>query len=279
MGTGDKTYVLAVASGKGGVGKSTVSVNLAVALTQTGSKVGLLDADIYGPDVALMVGITRRRPAKSLTVWRNPAAGGGRIEALERFGVKIMSTQFLVAEDQALSWSMPLVDLLLQRLTHDVDWGEPDFLVVDLPPGTADVQQRLAAHLRLSGALVVVTPQDLAHLDAKKVLAMFGQLDVPVLGGVENMSGLRCGSCGSEVDVFPRVASERSIWAAGVRQLARLPLDPIVAESAERGVPLVKAHPETVHAEAFRALAARIRGYPEGDGGHHGRGGEESPDD
>jgi len=257
---GDKTYVLAVSSGKGGVGKSTVSVNLAIALAQAGSTVGLLDADLYGPDVALMVGITRRRPAKSVTVWHNPAAGGGPIDPLERFGVKIMSTQFLIAEDQALSWSMPLVDLLLQRLTRGVDWGEPEFLVVDLPPGTADLQQRLAAHLRLSGALIVVTPQDLAHLDAKKVLAMFSQLQVPVIGGVENMSVLHCSHCGKETDVFPRVAPERSIWATGVPQLARLPLDPLVAESAEQGVPLVLAHPASTQADAFRSLAARIRG-------------------
>ncbi len=251
-------YVIAVASGKGGVGKSTVSLNLAVALAQGGAAVGLLDADLYGPDIPLMVGITRRTPAKQVTVWRSPAAGTAPVEPFERFGIRIMSAQFVMAEDQALSWSMPLVELLLHRLTRGVDWSGLDLLVVDLPPGTADLQQKLVGHLRPAGALVVVTPQDVAHLDAKKVLAMFGQLGVAVLGGVENMGAMRCGSCGTEVEVFPRVAHERSIWATGVAELARLPMDPLVAACAERGVPLVVAHPQSVHADTFRSLASVV---------------------
>ncbi len=255
--------IVAVASGKGGVGKSTVSVNLALALSREGSATGLLDADLYGPDIPLMVGITRRQPTKSVTVWRSP--GQRRpIEPLERFGIKVMSAQFLVAEDQALSWSAPLVQLLLQRFTHDVTWGEIDFLIVDLPPGTADIQQQLARHLGLSGALIVVTPQDAAHLDAKKVLAMFEQMSVPVIGGVDNMSGLVCPSCQSLVDVFPPVAAERSIWAAGVERLVGIPIHPLVA--GERGRPLMVEHPQSQEAVALTALARIVRSWAEATG-------------
>ena len=183
---------LAVASGKGGVGKSTVSLNLALAFAAEGRKVGLLDADLYGPDLALMVGVTRRQPTNGVTVWRRD---GAMVKPLERFGIQLMSTQFLVAEDQALSWSTPLVELLLHRFATGLDWGDLDVLVVDLPPGTADVQQLVAQRLGLDGALVVVTPQDVAHLDAKKVIAMFGQTGVAVVGAVENMSGLACPHC------------------------------------------------------------------------------------
>ncbi len=255
--------IVAVASGKGGVGKSTVSLNLALALRQDGAATGLLDADLYGPDIPLMVGITRRQPAKSVTVWRDPGQRR-RIEPVERFGIKVMSAQFLVAEHQPLSWSAPLVHLLLQRFTQDIAWGDIDYLVVDLPPGTADVQQQLVHHLGISGALVVVTPQDAAHLDAKKVLAMFKQMAVPVIGGVENMTGLVCPSCHSSIDVFPAVDPERSIWAAGVERLAGIPIHPVVA--GERGRPLLVEHPESEHAAAVMALASRVRSWAERTG-------------
>ena len=248
--------VVAVASGKGGVGKSTVSLNLALALSRAGAATGLLDADLYGPDIPVMLGITRRRPAKSVAVWR--AAGEDRaIEPLARFGIKVMSSQFLVAEDQALDWSSPLVGLLLQRFTSDVEWGEINYLIVDLPPGTADVQQQLTRQLQFAGVLVVVTPQDAAHLDAKKVLAMFQQISVPVIGGVENMSGLVCPTCGTEIDVFPPVDDQRSIWAAGVDRVASIPIDPAVA--GKGGAPLLVAHPTSPAAEAFLALARHVQ--------------------
>ena len=250
--------VVAVASGKGGVGKSTISLNLALALSREGWATGLLDADLYGPDIPLMVGITRRQPAKSVTVWRSPRHPRP-IEPLERFGIKVVSTQFLVAEDQALSWSAPLVELILQRFTQDIAWGELQFLVVDLPPGTADIQQQLARHLDLSGALVVVTPQDAAHLDAKKVLAMLEQTSVPVIGGVENMAGLLCPSCQTHVDVFPPVAQDRSIWAAGVERLASIPIHPFVA--GEQGRPLLVEHPDSRPATAIRLLARRLKAW------------------
>ena len=232
---------MAVASGKGGVGKSTISLNLALALSAEGWATGLLDADLYGPDIPLMVGITRRQPAKSVTVWRNPRHRRP-IEPLERFGIKVVSTQFLVAEDQALSWSAPLVQLLLQRFTQDIAWGEIEFLVIDMPPGTADIQQQLARHLDLSGALVLLE-----------------QTSVPIIGGVENMSGLLCPSCQTVVDVFPPVAPERSVWATGVERLASIPIHPFV--SGERGRPLLVEHPESPQATAMRLLARRLRSW------------------
>ncbi len=249
--------MLAVASGKGGVGKSTVALNLAVTLAQAGRRVGLVDADIYGPDIPLMVGVTRRAPAKSVSLARR---GGIRRRPYEAYGVAMMSSQFLVAEDQAIAWERHLVDVLLSGFFTDTQWGELDVMIVDLPPGTADLQQRLAKEMPLTGALVVVTPQDVAHLDAKKVLAMFEQIGLPVIGGVENMAALACPHCSESIDVFPRVAEARSIWTMGVPLLASIPLDPEVGASAERGVPAVVSRPDSAEATAFRALAARVIG-------------------
>ncbi len=256
--TGGAPVVIAVASGKGGVGKSTVSVNLALALSTEGVPTGLLDADLYGPDIPLMLGITRRRAAKNVDLWRAP--GQGRpIEPLDRFGIKVMSSQFLVAEEQALNWTSPLVGMLLQRFTRDVAWGNVDYLIVDLPPGTADVQQQLTRQLDVTGALVVVTPQDAAHLDAKKVLTMFEQVSVPVIGGVENMSGLLCPTCRTVIDVFPPVHHDRSIWAAGIDRLARIEIDPAVAGSG--GTPLLAGERDSPAAEAFLGLARHVRAW------------------
>lgn len=256
-----KPVVIAVASGKGGVGKSTVSLNLALALAIEGRSTGLLDADLYGPDIPLMMGVTRRAPTKGVTIWRSPKHGR-RIEPLERFGIKVMSTQFLIAEEQALSWSAPLVDVLLQRFTNDIDWGEIEFLLIDLPPGTADVQQHLATRMGLAGALVVVTPQDAAHLDAKKVLTMFEQWSVPVIGGVENMSGLACPCCGTLIEVFRAVVPERSIWALGVERLVGIPVDGAVA--GDSGRPLMLGQPESAAGESFRELARRLVSWAHG---------------
>jgi ATP-binding protein involved in chromosome partitioning len=247
--------VIAIASGKGGVGKSTVSLNLGVALARTGRAVGVLDADLYGPDLAAMVGLTRRRPAHQVEVW---SSSPDREPAVERFGIKVMSAQFLLGEDQALSLTMPLANLLLARLRDGIDWGELDVLLVDLPPGTADLQQLVARHLGLAGVLVVVTPQDVAHLDAKKALTMFRTERVPVLGGIENMAGLRCPCCDARIDVFPPCAEERTIWAAGVARLASLPMDPAVAAGGESGTPVTVADPDGPVATAFAALAGEV---------------------
>ncbi len=246
---------IAVCSGKGGVGKSTVSLNLAVSLAEQGHVVGLLDADLYGPDIPRMIGIARTKDAKHLDLWR---ADAEREEPFERFGVKIMSAGFLLGEGQSLSLQAGLIDLLLVRLTKGVSWGELDYLIVDLPPGTADLQQQLMVRLRLAGAVVVVTPQDVAHLDARRVLDLCRRAKVPVLGGIENMDGLACPHCDERIDVFPRVREDRSIWRAGVERLGSIPLDPSVAADGDLGTPTVITHPDSVHAVAFRDLAARL---------------------
>jgi ATP-binding protein involved in chromosome partitioning len=251
-------FTVAVASGKGGVGKSTVSLNLAAALTERGSRVGLLDADLYGPDIPRMIGLGRTKDARYLDLWRAPGQRGAQVEPLEKFGIRIMSAGFLVGEGQSLSLQAGLIDLLLVRLTQGVDWGPLDYLIVDLPPGTADLQQQLMARLDLAGAIVVVTPQDVAHLDARKVLDLCRRADVRILGGIENMDGLVCPGCSERIDVFPRVAAHRSIWSQGVERLGAVPLDPAVAASGDRGVPIVLSDPGSPQADAFENLADRI---------------------
>lgn len=246
--------VVAVASGKGGVGKSTVTLNLAVALAREGTRTGVLDADLYGPDIAAMVGLTRRRRAGSVAVWN---AGKTKQPAVERFGIKVMSTQFLLGEDQALSLTVSMAELLLDRLRNGIEWGDLDVLLVDLPPGTADLQQLVARHLGLAGVLVVVTPQDVAHLDAKKALTMFRTEQVPILGGVENMAAMQCPCCAAEIDVFPRCDPERAIWGA-VDRLASIPMQPAVAGGGERGVPITVAEPDGPIAQVFRDLGREV---------------------
>jgi ATP-binding protein involved in chromosome partitioning len=222
-------------------------LNLAVALAEQGHDVGLLDADLYGPDIPRMIGLARTKDAKHLDLWR---ADSEKEEPFEKFGLKIMSAGFLLGENQSLSLQAGLIDLLLVRLTKGVAWGDLDYLVIDLPPGTADLQQQLMQRLRLSGAVVVVTPQDVAHLDARRVLDLCRRANVRVLGGVENMDGLACPHCDERIDVYPRVQEERSIWAAGVERLASIPLDPAVALAGERGEP--------AGGDAFANLATRV---------------------
>jgi ATP-binding protein involved in chromosome partitioning len=238
-------FVVAVGSGKGGVGKSTVSVRLALALARRGVAVGLLDADLYGPDIPLMVNITRRERARQWELWRK---NGVRHEPVERHGVRIMSVGFLLGERQALTMGAPLLTAALKQLVDNVDWGPLDILLIDLPPGTADLQQQLLGVVTLDGAIVVVGPQDVAHLDAQKFLDFLRDANVLVLGGIENMSGLVCPHCGERIDVFPPVAEERSIWSEGAAVLGRIPLDPAMA-AVER---------LDAQAEAFAAVADRV---------------------
>jgi ATP-binding protein involved in chromosome partitioning len=236
--------IVAVASGKGGVGKSTVSLNLARALAARGAAVGLLDADVYGPDIPLMLGLKQTRELRRWDLGRNPRFGGLELEPVEALGLKVMSVGFLLAEGQALTMPAAMVELVGRQLIQDVRWGELDYLIVDLPPGTADLQQQLFSNVELAGAIVVVGPQDAAHLDARKVLAMLREAGVAVLGAVENMRGLRCPHCGELVDVFPPVARDRSILRE-LPLLGTVPLDP--AFGRLNGVP-----------EPFLAIADRV---------------------
>src|SRR6185436_9273471 len=222
------THVVAVASGKGGVGKSTVAANLAVALAKLGFRVGLLDADIYGPSVPTMFGIHER-----------PRVVGNRVLPFERYGVKLMSLGVVVDNDQPVIWRGPMVMKALEQLLGDVDWGALDFLVADFPPGTGDAQLTMAQKIPMAGAVVVTTPQDVALIDARKGLAMFRKLNVPVLGIVENMATFVCPHCGETTDVFKRGGGERTAAELDTEFLGRIPLD-------------------GPHAKAFAALAEAV---------------------
>ena len=252
------SVVLAVASGKGGVGKSTVSLNLALALRElTAGRVGLLDADFYGPDIPVMVNLTRREPLRRWSLWQPSAL---RLPTVERFGLRIASVGFLLGEEQAFPWTADTLVFVARQLLFDVEWGDLDHLVVDLPPGTGDLQQQLFRVATFTGAVVVVTPQDVAHLDAKKLLSLLADARVPVLGGVENMSALVCPHCGETIDVFPAGPAERSIWSDGVRLLGRVPLDPSIAAAAGRGQPVLARAPDSDEARAFREIARELLG-------------------
>lgn len=242
--------VVAVASGKGGVGKSTVAANLAVALAGQGLRVGLLDADVYGPSVPTMFG-TSVRPR---------GHAGGRIEPVSAHGVRLMSVGFFLDEGSPVIWRGPLVMGIVRQFLRDVDWGVLDHLVVDLPPGTGDAPLTLAQQVPLSGGIVVTTPQDVSLLDVGRGLAMLEQLSVPVLGVVENMAGYACPSCGHVEAVFGEDGAARLAAHFSVPLLARLPLDPVVCEQGDRGTPVVLAQPEHPVADAFRRLAARVAG-------------------
>jgi ATP-binding protein involved in chromosome partitioning len=219
--------VIAVASGKGGVGKSTVVLNLALALSARGQQVGILDADLYGPDIPAMLGLKRTEDAQRWTLWQR---GGATMQPVERRGLKVMSAGFLLGERQTMPWQSPTLPFVLRQLLYGVSWGELDFLLVDLPPGTADLQVALFREVQLDGVVVVVGPQDVAHLDAKKVVTLLRDAKVPLIGAVENMARLVCPHCGEPIELFPPVAEPRSLWHDGVRRLASIPLDPAIAQ-------------------------------------------------
>jgi ATP-binding protein involved in chromosome partitioning len=220
--------LIAVGSGKGGVGKTTVSVNLAVGLASLGHKVGLMDADVYGPNVPLMMGVNS-----------TPMAYGDRIQPLEQFGVKLMSMGFLNPGDKPLVWRGPMLHSVIQQFLRGVDWGELDYLVIDLPPGTGDVQLSLIQTAPITGAIVVTTPSDVSLEDARKAIHMFHQVKVPILGIVENMSFLLCPHCSERIDVFSHGGGRRTAQEMGVHFLAELPLDPQVRVGGDSGKPIV----------------------------------------
>jgi len=241
--------VILVGSGKGGVGKSTVSVNVAVALAQLGCKVGLLDADIYGPSVPLMMGLFGARPA---------SPDGRRIEPLRAFGVKVISIGFFVDPEQAMIWRGPMLHGALVQLLRDVDWGDLDYLVLDLPPGTGDIQLTIAQQVSVAGAVVVTTPQDVALADAIKAKTMFDKVSIPVLGFVENMSGFLCPHCGKETDIFSKGGAEEAARKLAVPFLGRVPINLHIREGSDEGKPLVAAHPELAEAQALTRIAQNV---------------------
>jgi ATP-binding protein involved in chromosome partitioning len=237
--------VIAVASGKGGVGKSTVAVNLAVALANDGASVGLLDADITGPNVPLMLGLDGQ-PGKSAQE---------KILPLERHGVKAISIQFFVPAGQPIIWRGPLVGGAIQQFLRDVEWGELDYLVIDLPPGTSDAQLTLAQAVPISGAVLVTTPQEVALLDVEKALAMFKRMSVPVIGIVENMTALICPHCGEPIELFGRGGGERFAREHGLEYLGGIPLDITVRQGGDVGVPAVAQREPGPAAQALTHLA------------------------
>src|SRR5262250_2911139 len=235
--------LIAVGSGKGGVGKTTVSVNLAVALASLGYKAGLMDADVYGPNVPLMMGINR-----------TPMAHGERIQPLDRFGVKLMSMGFLNPGDKPLVWRGPMLHSVIQQFLRGVDWGDLDYLIIDLPPGTGDVQLSLIQSVPVTGAIVVTTPSDVSLEDARKAIMMFGQVRVPILGIVENMSYLVCPNCQQRVDVFSTGGGERTAHEMKVSFLGALPLDPAVREGGDTGKPVALRNGSDPHGKVFLEL-------------------------
>ncbi len=240
--------IVAVASGKGGVGKSTVAANLALALHANGLAVGVLDADIYGPSMPRMLGISGR-----------PSSADGKIlRPMQNYGLKCMSIGFLVPEDTAMIWRGPMVMSALQQMLRDVDWGELDIMIVDMPPGTGDAQLTMAQQVALAGAVIVSTPQDIALIDARRGLSMFNKVNVPVLGIIENMSYFLCPHCGERSEIFSHGGARREAERLGTEFLGEVPLDLAIRETSDGGQPVTVSQPDSAHALLFRQIAARL---------------------
>lgn len=245
----DVKRCIAIASGKGGVGKSTVTVNLAVALAQSGAKVGLLDADIYGPTIPLLMGAQNDKPLIRDT---------RKIVPIQRYGVHMMSLGFLLEEGQAVLWRGPMVAGTVKQLLADVDWGELDYLLVDLPPGTGDAPMSLAQLAPLTGVVIVTTPHKVAANIAGKSVQLFRRLNAPILGVVENMSGFVCPVCGTTSKVFAGNSGEELARSLGVAFLGSVPLDPLVSSSGDDGIPSIVSFPDRPQAAAFKAVAGAV---------------------
>jgi ATP-binding protein involved in chromosome partitioning len=243
------TSIIAVASGKGGVGKSTTAVNLALGLRDLGMKVGILDADIYGPSMPKLLAI-REKPQ---------TIGGTRLKPIERHGVAVMSIGFLIEEETPMIWRGPMVMSALTQMLREVEWGTLDVMVVDMPPGTGDAQLTMAQQVPLKGAVIVSTPQDLALIDARRGIAMFNRVNVPVLGIVENMSTFICPNCGTRHDIFGHGGARREAERLGVPFLGEVPLEMSIRETSDAGLPIVATQPDSPHAAAYRAIAANVR--------------------
>jgi|CXWL01.1.fsa_nt_gi ATP-binding protein involved in chromosome partitioning len=240
-------YVVAISSGKGGVGKSTVAVNLAVALQLAGARVGLIDADIYGPNVPMMMGVKKL-----------PEQKDGKILPAESHGVKIISMGFFVPEETAVVWRGPMIHTAIQQFFRDVVWGELDYLLVDLPPGTGDAQLTISQIVPLAGAVTVTTPQEVALYDVRKGLMMFQKVNVPLLGIIENMSFFVCGHCGERTEIFSHGGGERAAEKLGIPFLGRIPIDPAIRSGGDEGLPIVLADPDSPQTTAFKDIAAKL---------------------
>lgn len=241
-------HCIAIASGKGGVGKSTVTVNLAIALAQTGARVGLMDADVYGPSIPLMMGAVNERPFTQ----------DSKIIPIQKYGIHMMSLGFLMEEGQAVMWRGPMVASTVRQLLADVAWGELDYLLVDLPPGTGDAPMSLAQLAPLSGVVIVTTPHHVAANIAGKSVHLFRRLNAPIMGVVENMSGFVCPSCGDVHQIFAGTSGEELAGQLKVPYLGSVPLDPTVSEDGDRGVPPIIAHHQRPQAAAFQAIAGKL---------------------
>lgn len=240
--------IIAVASGKGGVGKSTTSVNLALALSAQGNKVGVLDADIYGPSIPRMLGISGE-----------PSSSDGKtLDPMEGHGVKCMSMGFLIEEETPVIWRGPMAQTALQQMMRDINWGDLDVLIVDMPPGTGDVQLTMAQQVPLTGAVIVSTPQDIALADARRGLNMFRKVDVPVFGIVENMSYFSCPHCGERSEIFSHGGARAEADLLSMDFLGEIPLDIDIRETSDGGNPIVVSQPESDHAKAYNAIAATV---------------------
>jgi len=240
--------IVAVASGKGGVGKSTTAVNLALALSQKGLKVGLLDSDIYGPSIPRMLGLSGQ-----------PFSPDGKtLEPMENYGIKCMSMGFIVPEDTPMIWRGPMVMSAIEQMLRDVEWGELDIMIVDLPPGTGDAQLTMAQRVPVTGAVIVSTPQDIALQDARKGINMFRRVDVPVLGIIENMSYFLCPHCGERTEIFSHGGARREAIRLGADFLGEIPLDTAIRETSDGGHPIVAADPDSPHARMYREIADKV---------------------
>ncbi len=242
-------HIVAVASGKGGVGKSTTAANLALALQANGLKVAVLDADVYGPSMPTLFGISGKPRA---------GADGKTLEPMRRFGVEVMSIGFLVPEETAMIWRGPMVMSAINQLLREVSWGETDIMIVDMPPGTGDAQLTLAQQTPLSGAVIVSTPQDLALIDARRGISMFQKVNVPVLGIIENMSYFTCTKCGERHDIFGHGGAKAESARLGVPFLGEIPLDIKLRQRSDEGEPLVATDPEGAHARLYREIATQV---------------------
>ncbi|TYB77683.1 Mrp/NBP35 family ATP-binding protein [Maritimibacter fusiformis] len=240
-------HIVAVASGKGGVGKSTTAVNIAATLAAMGFKVGLLDADIYGPSIPRLLDITER-----------PEIRNERVVPIKKYGMKVMSMGFLMDEEAPVIWRGPMVVSALMQMTREVDWGELDFLILDMPPGTGDAQLTMAQQTPLSGAVIVSTPQDLALVDARKGLKMFKDVDVPILGIIENMSTFICPHCGESSDIFGHGGAEADARRLGVMFLGAVPLHMAIRETSDAGKPCIVAAPDGPHADGYKKIALKV---------------------